>query len=180
MFKKIVMLVNRKLRNFLFRLTHWETWHYLAKYIPIIPAWFWYCIRSRSFWFFTPSNPTLTFGGFEGESKKEMYDQLPPGTYPSSIYISHTMSFGEAEKIFTGHGFQYPFVVKPDVGMMGFLFRKMERESEFRLYHDKVPVNYIIQEFVNYPVEVSVFYYRIPGQQSGKITGFLKKEFLEV
>ena len=75
-------------KKIIYRIAHWETWHYLAKYIPISPAWLWYCMRSGSLWFFTPSNPTLTFGGFEGESKKEMYDQLPPGSYPKTVYIS--------------------------------------------------------------------------------------------
>jgi hypothetical protein len=37
-----------------------------------------------------------------------------------------------------------------------------------------------VQELVDYPLEVSVFYYRFPGEQKGTITGFLKKEFLEV
>ncbi len=87
------------LKTLAFRITHWETWHYLAKYIPIMPAWIWYCARARSCWFFTPSNPTLTFGGFEGESKKEMFDQLPPGSYPRSIYISPSLPFEELEKL---------------------------------------------------------------------------------
>lgn len=43
-----------------------------------------------------------------------------------------------------------------------------------------MPVNYIIQELAVYPLEVSVFYYRYPNEQKGTITGFLKKEFLEV
>ncbi len=164
----------------IYRLTHWETWHYLAKYIPLTPAWLWYCMRSGSWWFFTPSNPTLTFGGFEGESKKEMYEQLPPNSYPKSIYIPASLSFCEVEEIFTSNKFIYPFAAKPDVGMMGFMFRKIESVEQFKHYHEIMPVDYIIQEHIDYPLEVSVFYYRFPNQQKGTITGFLKKEFLEV
>ncbi len=43
-----------------------------------------------------------------------------------------------------------------------------------------MPVEYIVQEHINFPLEVSVFYYRFPNEQKGIITGFLKKEFLEV
>jgi hypothetical protein len=164
----------------LYRITHWESWHYLAKYIPLFPAWLWYCLRSRSLWFFTPSNPTLTFGGFEGESKKEMYDQLPPGSFPTTIYIQPSLSFDEANQLRIAAGFVYPFAVKPDVGMMGFMFRMIRNEEQFRHYHSVMPVEYIIQELITYPLEVSVFYYRFPNQQKGTITGFLKKEFLEV
>lgn len=145
-----------------------------------MPAWLWYCLRSRSFWFFTPSNPTLTFGGFEGESKKEMYDQLPRGTYPRTILIQHGIAPEEAEQIVAAHNFVYPFAVKPDVGMMGFMFRKITNQNEFHQYHSLMPADYLVQEFVDYPMELSVFYYRFPDQMKGTITGFIKKEYLSV
>jgi hypothetical protein len=167
-------------KTILFRAARWETWHYLAKYIPIMPVWLWYCLRARSFWFFTPSNPTLTFGGFEGESKREMFNQLPPDSYPKSIYISHSLLFQEVEKQVSLSNFSYPLAVKPDVGMMGFMFRKINTADKLRNYHEKMPVDYIIQDLIKYPLEVSVFYYRFPNEKKGTITGFLKKEFLEV
>ena len=163
-----------------YRITHWETWPYRVKYIPLIPAWLWYCLRSGTFWFFTPSNPSLTFGGFEGEGKKEMYDQLPPGSYPKSVFISPSLSIEEVEKQIIKNGFAYPFAVKPDVGTMGFMFRKIDTIDQLKVYHAKMPADYIIQELILYPLEVSVFYYRFPYQTKGTITGFLKKEFLQV
>lgn len=172
--------ITMNFRKTLYRISHWESWTHIVKYIPLSPVWLWYCLRSRSVWFFTPSNPTLTFGGFEGERKKEMYDHLPPHTYPKSIYISPPLSFDEADALRINAGFSFPFAVKPDVGMMGFMFRKVCNEAEFRKYHAVMPVDYIIQELVDYPMEVSVFYYRFPNEQRGTITGFLKKEYLEV
>ncbi|MEJ7611442.1 MAG: hypothetical protein WKF88_09735 [Ferruginibacter sp.] len=166
-------------KNFLYKLTHWESWHYMAKYIPIMPVWGWYCLRARSLWFFTPSNPTISFGGFEGETKSEMYEQLPPGSFPRSIYISPSLGFEEVKKR-AESSFSYPFAAKPDAGMMGFMFRRINTAAELETYHIKMPVDYIIQELVQYPLEVSVFYYRYPNKPSGIITGFLKKEFLQV
>ncbi|MEO6453225.1 MAG: hypothetical protein ABIN97_04095 [Ginsengibacter sp.] len=170
--------MNLKKKIYIF--THWEKWHYHLKYLPLYPAWLWYVLRSGSFWWFTPSNPTLTFGGFEGESKKEMYQQLPPSTYPRSIYISPSVSFEAAKKLFIDNGFNYPFAVKPDVGMMGFMFRRIDNVEQFKKYHAIMPANYILQELIQYPFEVSVFYYRFPNQQEGNITGFIKKEMLQV
>lgn len=152
----------------------------MAKYIPIMPVWGWYCLRARSLWFFTPSNPTISFGGFEGETKSEMYRQLPPGTFPKSIYIKPSFSLGEIKASLAENELHYPFAAKPDAGMMGFMFRTIKNEQELKAYHEKMPVEYIIQTFVDYPVEVSVFYYRMPNEQRGTITGFLKKEFLQV
>jgi len=168
-----------RLKNFFFKLTHWESWHYMAKYIPIMPVWAWYCLRARSLWFFTPSNPTIEFGGFEGETKSEMYQQLPPGSYPKSIFISPSVSFDEVRDR-AESGFNYPFAAKPDAGMMGFMFRRINDAQQLEEYHKKMPVNYILQDLVIYPLEVSVFYYRMPDQEKGTITGFIKKDFLKV
>jgi len=170
----------RGVRGAWFRFTHWETWDWRIKYFIIAPAWFWYCLRARSFWFFTAANPSITFGGFDGESKKEMYDQLPPGTYPKSIYATHNMAFKEVEKILISHEFTFPFAVKPEVGKMGFMFRRINTLAELEKYHQRIDCSYIIQELVTHPVEVSVFYYRLPYSPKGTITGFIKKEFLEV
>lgn len=168
------------IRNLIFKLTHWESWHYHAKYIPLAPVWLWYCLKARSFWFFTASNPSITFGGFEGESKQEIYEQLPPGSYPASIYISPKSDFSSVERLIEDRSFSYPFVVKPNVGMMGFMFRKIHSRKELQLYHEKVPANYIIQKLIDYPIEVSVFYYRMPGKKRGTISGFLMKQPPEI
>jgi hypothetical protein len=161
-------------------ITHWEDWHWFAKYALILPAWLWLCLKARSFWFFMPANPTLTFGGFIGEPKREMYKQLPPSSYPKSIYISPTISFQELQAQISVNQFTYPLIVKPDKGMMGLMFRKIESFDQLRQYHLAMPVDYIVQEMVSYPIEVSVFYYRYPGETKGHITGFLRKDYLQV
>jgi hypothetical protein len=169
-----------KLKNFSEKINNWELWPFGLRYLTIMPIWLWYCFRSRSFWFFTASNPTLTFGGFEGEGKKEMYDQLPAGSFPKTLYVKKDESFENLLKLIKEMGFTYPFCVKPEVGMKGLLFRKVSKESQLKLYHEKVPVEYLVQELVNYPVEVSVFYYRYPDKETGVITGFIQKELMEV
>ena len=163
-----------------YRLTHWETWDYRVKLIPLIPIWLWHCLRARSWWFFTPANPTLTFGGFEGETKREMYEQLPSHLCPKSLYISPTLPADSLEEVVAAHFDTYPVAVKPNVGMMGLLFRVINSADELRLYHAQMPVDYIVQELIVYPIEVSVFYYRFPDESTGTITGFVRKEFLEV
>jgi hypothetical protein len=64
--------------------------------------------------------------------------------------------------------------------MMGFMFRTISDMDELRAYHEKMPADYIMQEYVNYPLELSVFYYRFPDQPRGTITGFVRKEFLKI
>jgi hypothetical protein len=168
------------IKKLLFNIFHWEAWHYHLKYIPISPVWLWYCIRARSLWFFTASNPSITFGGFEGEGKDEIYRQLPCDTYPKSILISADVPFDSVENERKEKGFEFPFIVKPDVGMMGYMFRKISSKEELKLYHEVISVDYIIQKFVEYPIEVSVFYYRMPDSDKGTISGFLMKQQPEV
>lgn len=162
------------------KISNWELWSFYVLYAPISPVWFWYCLRSWSLWFFSSSNPTITFGGFEGEGKKEMYDQLPPDLVPRTIYIMHDWTFDEVKEKIERAGFKLPFIVKPDVGMKGILFRKIENEDQLVKYHERIPVEYIVQDLITMPVEVSVFYYRFPDQQKGVVSGFIQKELLQV
>ena len=111
------------------KIINWELWPFELRYSLITPVWAWYCLRSRSLWFFSPSNPTITFGGFEGEDKREMYDQLPKELYPKTIYIHPSDDFASVKEQVEKNGFTYPFIVKPDVGMKGILFRKIENEG---------------------------------------------------
>ncbi|MFM7645079.1 MAG: hypothetical protein ACKO41_00030 [Sphingomonadales bacterium] len=161
-------------------LTNWEQWNFFVLYLPFFPVWCWYCIKSRSLWFFTASNPTITFGGLEGEGKKEMYAQLPSGWFPKTLYIEPKSDLSLAKQSIVDAGFGLPFVVKPDVGMKGILFRKIEQWEEWRDYHNIMPVTYMVQELIEYPLELSIFYYRFPTDNSETISGCIQKELLHV
>jgi hypothetical protein len=169
-----------KWKSFWEKISNWELWPFKLRYFLISPVWIWYCIRSGSPWFFSSSNPTLTFGGFEGEDKREMYDLLPTAFYPKTIYISPKDSIGDIKILVRQHGFEYPFVAKPDIGMKGLLFRKIDNEQQLVTYHQLNVVDYLIQDLVEYPLEVSVFYYRLPNDQKGVISGFIQKELMDV
>lgn len=159
---------------------NWELWPFWLRYLFITPVWFWYCLRSGSFWFFSASDPTITFGGFEGEGKKEMYDLLPVSSYPKTIYVEPSENLDQVLQTIADAGFKYPYCVKPDVGMKGLLFRKIDHEVQLAKYHSRMPVVYIVQDWVDYPLEVSVFYYRYPDKKKGVITGFIQKDLMEV
>jgi len=137
-------------------------------------------IRSGSVWFFTPSNPKLTFGGMEGEPKKEMYDLLPVEHCPKSFNVLPGAALENILKSVQESGIGFPLFVKPEIGGQGILCRKIDNEKELKEYHENTPVEYIVQELVSYPMEVSIFYYRFPDRPKGVITGFLYKIPLEV
>lgn len=116
----------------------------------------------------------------EGETKREMYDLLPKHLYPLTFNVLPGSSMESIRQQLTEKGIDYPFVVKPDVGGQGILFRKIDTEEELLHYHKLVPVEYIVQALVYYPMEVSVFYIRHPKEATGRVTGFLHKVPLQV
>ncbi len=116
----------------------------------------------------------------EGEPKREMYDLLPLHLYPTTFNILPTQHFREVLQQLKISGIEYPFIVKPEVGGQGILFRKIENEASLKHYHSLVPVEYIVQKMVHYPIEVSVFHIRHPNEQKGIVTGFLHKIPLQV
>lgn len=162
------------------KIKNWEQWPFKVLYAPVSPVWAWYILRSRAIWFFTPSNPKLTFGGMEGEPKREMHDLLPKHLCPSFFNVTPGESFESIIKQLKEKNISYPLIVKPEIGGQGILFRKINNETELKNYHRLVPVEYFIQEFIRYPIEVSLFYYRYPGESKGVITGFLKKIPMQV
>jgi hypothetical protein len=166
--------------SFLKKIKNWEQWPFKLLYAPIVPMWFWYSLRSGSFWFFTPSNPKLTFGGMDGEPKKEMHDLLPPNLRPEYFNVKPETDFDTVKKDLENSGIQYPLIVKPEIGGQGILFRKIDNEDQLKVYHREIPVEYFIQSFVSFPLEISLFYYRLPYEETGTISGFLQKVPLQV
>jgi hypothetical protein len=140
----------------------------------------WYIIRSRAIWFFTASNPKLTFGGMEGEPKKEMHDLLPEHLCPLFFNVAPSDDFSSVLKNLEAHKINFPLIVKPEVGGQGILFRKIDDANQLKNYHEKVPVEYFVQELIRYPLEVSLFYYRYPDKSKGAVTGFLQKIPMQV
>lgn len=168
------------MKNIFRKITHWEAWPFKLLYAPITPMWLWYILRSGYVWFFTPSNPKLTFGGMEGEPKKEMYDLLPKHLYPATFNVLPKEDFAAIEQKLQQHQIVYPLIVKPEIGGQGILFRKLDTPGELKHYHSLMPFEYIVQQLVHYPMEVSVFYIRHPKETKGTVTGFLHKIPMQV
>ena len=116
----------------------------------------------------------------EGEPKKEMYDLLPNHLFPQTFNVLPSESYEQILSKLNQHEIRCPFIVKPEIGGQGILFRKIDSLDQLKQYHSQVPVEYIVQEMVLYPIEVSVFHIRYPQHQKGVVTGFLHKIPLQV
>jgi hypothetical protein len=74
----------------------------------------------------------------------------------------------------------FPLIAKPDIGQRGMRVKLLETEKELQDYLDAARFDFLIQEFIPYKNEVGIFYYRIPGEAKGHISGIVGKEFLAV
>ncbi|MCF2516669.1 hypothetical protein [Dyadobacter sp. CY351] len=170
----------KKLALLLHKVTHWEYWPFGIVYIPMHFVWFYYSFRARSFFFFNASNPTIKNGGFLMESKKEIYDILPAQYYPKTMLVRLGDIFETVAEECVRVGLHYPLIAKPDIGMRGMAVQKLETDADLAMYFKKADFNFLIQEFVDLPNEVGIFYVREPDQSQGKITGIVAKEYLIV
>jgi len=166
------------LKQWRIRLLHWEYWSFNTIYAPIYFYWFWLSLRARSFFFFNTSNPGINYGGFLMESKKGIYDLLPKGTYPTTIFCKAGEDVANVTaKLST---LTYPLIAKPDIGLRGMAVALLHNWEEVLAYHAASRVDYLFQQYIAYQQEVGIFYYRYPNQPMGVITGIVYKEFLTV
>lgn len=158
-------------------------WEKLPNGVFLLPLILWAIFRtlkSGTLWTLSAANPGLTFGGFFGFPKTEAYDLLPPESYPTTVLIKPGTSFEETLDKIKSVGLEFPFVVKPDGGMVGLLVRVMEDEAQLREYHELVQADWMAQAMVNYNTEVGVFYVRRPDEEKGQIVGLNQKVPLSV
>lgn len=181
----MLLLLNYKqtiaaLRKKFIKITNWEYWPFDLVYLPIYFYWAWLSLKARSFFFFNTANPTIENGGFLMESKKKIYDQLQVNTYPKTIFISDSLSFKNCLEKLENKELIFPVIAKPDIGLRGLQVKKLNNYTELTDYHNNSKVSYLVQEFINYPNEVGIFFYKIPGEKMGNISGIVGKEFLMV
>jgi hypothetical protein len=131
------------------KVSNWELWPFGIIYAPLSLLWLYYSIKAQAFWYFSNVNPTIEFSGFEGETKEEMYVQLPVELYPKTVHIKARTDIAEVRLHLVKAGFNYPFIVKPERGMQGILVRKVEKEEDLIEYHNNFPLDYLIQDFVD-------------------------------
>ncbi len=165
-------------RPFFIRLFNWEYWSFHSVYLLIYPIWFLLCLRVRSLFFFSASNPTIENGGFLLESKKKIYDIMPPEYYPCTILVQPGETADVILQRIHSARMTFPLIVKPDIGGKGRGVKKVKTEEELVQYIQQFPFDMLIQAFVPFEEEVGIFYYRYPGEARGKISGIVGKHFL--
>jgi hypothetical protein len=161
------------------RLFRWEFWPPYLFYPPVVAYIAYLGITFRSWTLFTAANPAIPAGGFVGESKHQILEQLKNATpwLPCSTLLpseAPAQRLAQAEEFMGRHGLEFPVVLKPDAGQRGdgvSIVRSVEQLQEY-LTHAPFPA--ILQEYVP-GEEYGVFYYRYPNDGPGRIFSVTEK-----
>jgi len=170
----------RKIQFLWHKITHWEYWPYQVVYLPVYFQYGYYALRMRSFFFFSLANSGFSNGGFFTTSKKEIYNTIPEKYYPKTLLFESNTAFETVIETIQKKGISFPVIVKPDVGLRGTAVKKIDSEEELKRELSSISYTFLVQELVNYPNEIGLFYVKLPNKNKGKITGIVSKEFLTV
>ncbi|MFT4739017.1 MAG: hypothetical protein ACI8QD_000842 [Cyclobacteriaceae bacterium] len=167
-------------KKWLHLITRFEYWPFSLLYLPIYGYYLFLILRHRSLFFFTSANPTIDFGGMLGERKSEIYDLIPAALAPKTLLFSTGTKAKDVLLQLEEHRISLPIIVKPNIGERGWMVEKIDTLNELHKYLSKVKVEFLVQEYIDYSIELGLFYVHIPGTSQGKITSLTGKGFLSV
>ncbi len=170
----------KRIAPFFIKLFNWEYWSFGVIYTPIYFYWFYLCIRARSLFFFSAANPSIENGGFLMEHKSDIYRLIPQLYYPKTFLVEPGYTIAHIASMIRKESFNFPVIVKPDIGGKGRGVKKIDTIQEAALYIHHCNFPMLVQEFIDYEMEAGIFYYRYPWKEKGSVSGIVAKEFLTV
>ncbi len=115
-----------------------------------------------------------------GESKYEVLNLVPEGLKPKTILIKLPHSKVEVLRRIEDAGLVFPLIFKPDLGERGWMVRRIDSPENIEDYLSEIKIDFIVQEFIDLPLEFGVYYIRFPNEQNGTVNSVTAKEFLTV
>ncbi|MEM8527898.1 MAG: D-alanine--D-alanine ligase [Bacteroidota bacterium] len=159
------------------KLTHWEYWSTTIIYLPTFLFWVVHAIKFRKLDFYQFANKSMLNGGLFGDSKYDMYKNLPQKIYPKTIRIDSSKKY-DFQKLLEEAALAFPLIVKPDTGYRGIGVQKVFSIADLIAYSHAASNSFLIQELIDFPKELGLFYYRLPNKKEGTITNITLKKFL--
>lgn len=171
--RKAMMHRWRKFLQFEF----WPSWLF---YPPIYLYCIWLAIKHRHPFLPLYANPGTHHAGLIGESKWDLYRHLKPSAHRLETFLVEKGSYTQILDALTRGDIGYPFILKPDVGQRGFGVRVIRDKTDLDYYLAHADFAVIVQEFCPWRPEAGIFYYRIPGQETGALFSLTDKRFPDI
>jgi len=167
-----------RLRIIAIKTFNWEFWPMHVIYAPMYFYWFYLSARAGTLFFFSAANPSRKNAGFAMEKKSDSYAHLPQQYYPKTILCQQDTPAAKLKMMLADKNIDFPLIAKPDMGERGAGVKFIKTFTDLVEYNKLCSTECLVQEFIDYPNEVGIFYYRLPGAKNGYITGIVGKEFL--
>ncbi len=160
---------------------HHENWPIAAFYAPVFLYYLYNSLKFRKLTYFTTVNPGLKTGGMCGPSKFASFKLFPPELIPTTILLNKELySEQQIKEMLNEKSLEFPLVVKPDEGERGFLVSKVDnlRELVEAIGNKTLKINFLIQDFIDEPLELGVFLIR--QNQEWRVSSITSKDFLSI
>ena len=157
-----------------------EYWPSFILYVPIVFIWLYHSLKLHSFLYFTTVNPSINTGGFIGESKINILRQLSEAYFPKTLFVKEGAQLASIFKIIEEKHIQFPLVLKPNVGDQGYKVAICNTDVDLKTYFKANNFDTLIQEYIDYDIEYSLFFYINPITNKGEISSLCEKVNLTV
>jgi membrane protein DedA with SNARE-associated domain len=162
------------------RLWRWEFWPSWLFYLPVLPWLAYLSLRYGRVLTWTAANPGIPHGGVVGESKQLILEQLPPEWVVTSLLIHPgelSVRLNRLRRVIEQSGWGFPMILKPDAAQRGAGVRRVGDLDEVEKYLRNQPAAVVVQSYHPGPYEAGIFYYRLPGVNTGHIFSITDKVF---
>jgi membrane protein DedA with SNARE-associated domain len=187
---RLVLKFSRRKNRRLFvgkmrRIANWEFWPLHVFYAPVVLYVLRLAVRHRSLTVFTAVDPVIPAGGFKGESKKAIYDGLSQSAaarefLPKYILLNDGLPVEEkisrAQSFMSVNDLNFPIVLKPNAGERGKDVKVLKSFADLDNAITLAKGDMVLQEYVAGD-EFSIFYYRFPDADRGRIFSITEKRF---
>lgn len=160
---------------------NWEFWPAWLTNIPVVGFWLFQAVKTGHLFFFSTVNPGAMNGGLLGNSKMKILDAIPDRYIPKSgLFKANAERPMMIRAFMRNNGMDFPVILKPDIGERGLLVQRIRNWAELDIYLNNAGFDVILQEYVDYALEVTILCYTIPGTDEKGITSVCEKEFLHI
>jgi hypothetical protein len=167
--------------NKLKRSLHYEYWPLWIFYIPVGIYGLILALKARSITYFTTVNPCMRYSGSLENAKSDYLKYLPQDIMPITTIIDKNIAQEDLKEIIKKKNFNFPIVIKPDSGQRGIEIEKIiDFENLTNFLKNASRPQFLIQEFIDYPIELGILIAKNPTKQDRKITSVTLKKFLNV
>jgi hypothetical protein len=174
--KQLLSVIHQR---FILPIYTWRYWPMELLYLPLtLYIFFVGSLKTQRLFYFAAANPKVPLGGFASDSKFSITSAIPDEFKPKTFLVLKSDSTDELNSKLENNTIHFPLFTKPDIGEGGFLVKKINSMPELIAYHTSYNMNYLVQEYIDDPIELSILIHNADGQL--KISSITERKYLSI